>query len=116
MIADLFASMSLIAQAADATNSQQAPGWTQIVYLLIFVAIFYFILIRPQMKAKKDHETLISSVKTGDKIITTGGILGIVSNVKDKTVIVKIADNVKIELLKGHIATITKESAVTTES
>jgi preprotein translocase subunit YajC len=112
MIADLLvASTSLIAQAADASNGQQAPGWTQIVPFIFIIGFFYFILIRPQMKAKKEQETLISSIKTGDKVITSSGILGNIANVKDKTVIVKIADNVKIELLKSHVTTVIKDDA-----
>lgn len=106
----------IIAQAADATKADQAPGWAQFVPFIFIIAIFYFVLIRPQMKAKKEQDKLISTTKTGDKVITTGGILGTVANVKDKTLIVKIADNVKIEVLKTHIATVTKPESATVES
>ncbi|PAW76343.1 MAG: preprotein translocase subunit YajC [Verrucomicrobia bacterium Tous-C9LFEB] len=106
---------SFLAQAADATNGQQAPAWVQFVPFIFIIAIFYFVLIRPQMKAKKEQEILISSAKTGDKVITSGGLVGVISNVKDKTVIVKVGD-VKLEVLKTHLTTITKPENATSES
>ena len=67
--------------------------------------IFYFLLIRPQQKKQKELQTLVSSLKTGDKVVTNGGIHGIVANVKDgATLSLKIADNVKIEVDKSAIA------------
>jgi preprotein translocase subunit YajC len=102
----LFSSLSL----AQATPAPQ-PFWAQMVPFVLIIAIFYFVLIRPQMKAKKDQETLISLAKTGDKIVTTGGIIGTIANVKESSVMIKVADNVKIEVLKNHIASITKSDA-----
>lgn len=117
MTADLvLTTTSFLAQAANATNGDQAPVWAQFVPFLFIIAIFYFVLIRPQMKAKKEQETLISSAKTGDKVVTTGGIVGVIANVKDKTVIVKVADNVKLEILKTHLASITKPENAPAES
>lgn len=76
--------------------------------ILIFI-IFYFLLIRPQHKKQKEHQNMLSAIQKGDKIITTGGIHGIVTNVKDNIVAVKIAENVKINVSKGCITTIKKE-------
>jgi preprotein translocase subunit YajC len=73
--------------------------------------IFYFLLIRPQQKKAKELQSLIASIKTGDKVVTTGGIHGIVSNVKDgSTLSLKVADNVKIEVDKSAIATVDRSS------
>ena len=117
MTVDFFlTATSFFAQAADASAGQQAPGWTLLVYGALFFGMLYFMMIRPQQQAKKQQDALISSVKTGDKVITTGGILGTISNVKDKSVIVKVADNVKIEFLKTHIASVTKNENATAES
>lgn len=96
----------LLAQAADPAQAQ--PFWAQMIPFVLILAIFYFVLIRPQIKAKKEQEILISSAKTGDRVITTGGIVGTIANVKDKTVLVKVADNVKIEVLKSALSSITK--------
>ncbi len=86
------------------------------MYIPLFVAMIYFALIRPQQQAKKKAEETIKSAKTGDKIVTTSGIHGVITNVKDSTVILKIADNVKIEVEKSHIDKITRaETAPSSE-
>ena len=76
-------------------------------FAFIFI-IFYFLLIRPQQKRQKEHQRLLSDLKTGDKVITTSGIHGLIANVKDTTFLVKIADNVKIEVDKNAIASVSK--------
>ena len=63
--------------------------------------IFYFLLIRPQQKRQKQTKQMISNLKSGDRVITSAGIYGTISGVKDNTFIVKIAENVKIEILKS---------------
>ena len=93
------------APAASDTSAAQgsASGWPPFMYLLIILAMVYFALIRPQSQAKKKQEETIKGAKTGDKIVTTSGIHGVITNVKDTTVIVKVADNVKLEIEKTHI-------------
>jgi len=76
-------------------------------FILIFV-IMYFIMIRPQMRRQKEQQKLIGTLKTGDKVVTNSGIHGLIANVKDSTVIVKVADNVKIEMEKSAIANVAK--------
>ena len=76
-------------------------------FAFIFI-IFYFLLIRPQQKRQKEHQRLLSDLKTGDKVITTSGIHGLIANVKDTTFLVKVADNVKIEVDKNAIASVSK--------
>ena len=83
----------------------------QFLPLIIIAVLFYFLLIRPQQKKQKEHEKLVSGVKTGDKIVTAGGIHGIVANVKESTFLVKVADNVKIEFDKSAITSVTKAEA-----
>ena len=73
-------------------------------------AIFYFMVFRPQSQRAKDQEAIVKGVKTGDKVITAAGIHGMVANVKETTVILKIADNVKIELEKSSIGTVVKRT------
>ena len=76
-------------------------------FAFIFI-IFYFLLIRPQQKRQKEHQRLLSDLKTGDKVVTSSGIHGLIANVKDTTFLVKIADNVKIEVDKNAIASVSK--------
>jgi len=82
-----------------------------IVPMICIFAIFYFLAIRPQSQRQKQQEALIKAVKTGDKIITASGIHGMVSNVKETTLIVKIADNVKIELEKSSVASVKRDDS-----
>ena len=71
----------------------------------IFI-IMYFVMFRPQKKRQEQQQKLVSSLKTGDRVVTNGGIHGLISNVKETTVIVKVADNVKIEMEKSAITTV----------
>ncbi len=80
-----------------------------IPFIFIFV-IMYFVLLRPQMKRQKDQQRLISTLKTGDRVVTNAGIHGLISNVKETTVIVKVADNVKIEMEKSAVTNILKSA------
>ena len=82
-----------------------------VMMLLIFV-IFYFILIRPQKQKQKKLEEQRNALRSGDKVITAGGIHGLVTNVKAYSVTLKIADNVKVEFEKASIGTvISKDNA-----
>ena len=76
--------------------------------IVIIFIIFYFLLIRPQKKAQDDHKKMVVAIKKNDEVITGGGIHGTVVNVKDSTVVLKVDDNVKIEIQKGSIASIKK--------
>ena len=75
------------------------------------IVIMYYVMIRPQSKRQKEHQRLISSLKTGDRIVTGSGIHGMITNVKDTTVTVKVADNVKIEMEKSAVTTVLKTEA-----
>ena len=72
-------------------------------YMLIFFALFYFLMIRPQMRKEKERKKMISEMKTGDRVIFCGGMLGTVTNIKEQVLIVKIADNVKVEVARGAV-------------
>jgi len=74
-------------------------------FIFIFI-IMYFVMFRPQKKRQEQQQKLISALKTGDRVVTNGGIHGLISNVKETTVIVKVADNVKIEMEKSAITTV----------
>jgi len=73
--------------------------------ILIFV-IFYFMLIRPQQKKAKEHKAMLENLKKGDKVITSGGEYGVIEEVKTNTVVVKIAENVKVKYGKPYIAAV----------
>jgi preprotein translocase subunit YajC len=70
----------------------------------------YFVMIRPQKKRQEQQQKLIGNLKTGDRVVTSAGIHGLISNVKETTVLVKVADNVKIEMDKSAITNVLKEA------
>ena len=87
------------------TTTGAAGMSSSIIMLVAMLAIFYFMLIRPENKRKKEAEQMRSSVKTGDKIVTIGGITGTVVNVKDSRIVLETgADQVRIELEKWAIS------------
>ena len=96
-------------------GQQQPPFWTSLVPLALLVVVFYFVLIRPQQKKQKQHSELLKAVRAGDKVVTTGGIVGIVTSVKEKTLAIRSAD-AKFEVTKSAIAEITERSGDSSES
>ncbi len=90
------------------TQAGQGPGGGLLSFLpliLIFV-IFYFMLIRPQQKRAKEHKAMLDNLKKGDKVVTSGGEYGVVEEVRTNTVVLKIAENVRVKYGKGYIASI----------
>jgi preprotein translocase subunit YajC len=81
----------------------QGSGMLMMGYMAIIFALFYFMMIRPQMKREKERKKLIENIKAGDRILFCGGLLGVVASVKDNAFVVKIADNVKIEIARGAV-------------
>ena len=75
------------------------------IFMIIAIfAVMYFLMIRPQQRQKKQHQSMLSQLSKGDKIVTTGGIHATVVGVKDSTIIAKIAENVKVELNRSSIS------------
>jgi len=90
---------------------QQAPGGIEsllssIVPFLLIIVIFYFLILRPQQKRQKERVKLLDSLKKGDKIITAGGLHGTVEGIEDKSILVKVADNVKLKMERSAVSTI----------
>jgi preprotein translocase subunit YajC len=80
--------------------SQLMP--TLVMFAAMF-AIFYFLMIRPQQKQKQQRERMLSAIKRGDRVVTTGGLYGTVTNLADKTVTLRVADQVKLEFERSAI-------------
>lgn len=102
---------------AQATGAAQAPGVAGMFVPMICVfVIMYFLVLRPQQQQRKKLQEMVDNMKTGDAVVTTGGIHGIVSNMKDgNTLMLKVADNVRIEVDKSAIASVLKEVKVSLE-
>ncbi len=82
--------------------AQQSP-WMSFMPFILIIVVFYFFMIRPQMKKQKDLRKYREALKKGDKVITTGGIYGKVSEIKDAYVVVEIANEVKVRIDKSAI-------------
>lgn len=83
---------------------------TQIVFFAAIFAIFYFLLIRPQQKQKRDREQMLATLKRGDRIVTTSGLHGTVTGLGEHTVTVRVADQVKLEFDRSSVGRILVES------
>jgi preprotein translocase subunit YajC len=79
---------------------------TSLLPLVMIFVVFYFLLIRPQQKKAKEHKQMLDNIKKGDKVITSGGIYGLVESVATNTLVLKVAENVKVKVGKGYIATV----------
>ncbi|MDP2941436.1 MAG: preprotein translocase subunit YajC [Candidatus Omnitrophota bacterium] len=80
----------------------------QLFPLILIFIVFYFLLIRPQKSKEKEHQKTLANLAKNDEVVTTGGIHGTIVNVKDKTITLRIDDNVKIELEKNCVAYVKK--------
>ena len=95
-----------IAYAADAVQGTTPPNpLVQFMPIILMFVIFYFLLIRPQQKKAKELQTLIANLKKGDKVVTTGGILGTISSIQEDYAVLTVGESdTKIEVLKSAIA------------
>ena len=90
-----------------------SEGITQFIPLILIFVIFYFFLIRPQQKRVKEHKIMVESLKRGDEIITSGGIIGTVEKVmQDDRVEVIIGDNVKVQIIRSTITSQLKKEQI----
>jgi len=103
--------LAMAGQTPPGTEQDPRAGLMQMIGMFAVLGLmFYFMLIRPQQKQRKEQENLMKNLKTGDKILMSNGIIGIISNVKEKTLMVKIADNVKIEVLRTAVGSVLQKS------
>ena len=100
--------IKMIAQTAAPAAGGGFP--TQLLVMGLMFGGLYFLLIAPQRKKQKEHEKLLSTLQSGDEVITSAGIYGVITNVKDDRFVVRIADNTKIEVGKGFIQAVTKKT------
>ncbi len=96
--------MDFFIENAYAQGAQQGDSTSFIIMMVLMFAAFYFLLIRPQQKKQKAHAELVSNLKTGDEVLTAGGILGKITGVSDHYAIVKISDNTEIKIQKASVS------------
>jgi len=96
------------AQAGDAASG----GLLSFLPLIVIFAVFYFMLIRPQMKRSKEHKQLVSQLSKGDEVITNGGLLGKITDVSESFVTLELADNLQIKLQRQAVANVMPKGTI----
>jgi preprotein translocase subunit YajC len=97
------------AMAPASGGSSEGSLISTLVMFGLIIAIFYFLILRPQQKRQKDRQKMLDAVKKGDKVVTAGGMHGTVAGLDDKTVLLQVSDNVKMKFDRSAIGNILKE-------
>ena len=96
------------AQAAAPVSPAGGPAIMSFLPIIFLAGAMYFLMIAPQRKKQKAHEKMVAALKSGDEVVTTGGMYGTITNVKDDRFVLRIAENTKIEVAKGFIQSVVK--------
>jgi preprotein translocase subunit YajC len=99
-----FEGIALAQQAANAQGGTQEVLFTTVIPLALLFGIFYFLIIRPQTKKAAEHARMVSSLKRNDEVVTTGGLIGRVTEIGDRVLVVEIAPNVRVRVERSQIA------------
>lgn len=89
-----------------------ASGFAPFIPMILIFVVFYFLLIRPQQKKAKAHQEMINNLKKGDRVITSGGMYGLVTGLDEGTATIEIADKVRVKVTRGSVAALAQESSV----
>ena len=99
-----------IASIFFAEGEQSGGGLGMFLPMIVIFVLFYFMLIRPQRRQQKEHQLKLMALTTGDEVVACGGIHGLITNVAERTVTLKIADNVKIKIERQSVLSILKKA------
>lgn len=91
---------------AAAPDASTESTLTSLVPLILIFVIFYFLLLRPQMKRSKEHKQMVASLAKGDEVVTTGGLLGKISKIDDAFIVVEIAQDVKVQVQRTAVTSV----------
>ena len=108
---DFFISSAFAQDAAT-----QSGGLISFLPLIVIFALFYFMLIRPQMKRAKEHKQLVAGLQKGDEVVTSGGLLGKITQIEDSFVSVKVAENVEIKVRRHAVASVMPKGTLKEQS
>jgi preprotein translocase subunit YajC len=103
-------SISFVLWALAPAPAAGSGGLGMLLPILLFIPLLYFMMIRPQQKRQKQWQEMLGSIKSGDRVTTSGGIRGIILSIKDDAIIIRVApDNLKLEVAKTAIASVTTQ-------
>ena len=106
--------MIVVANTAPAASPEASPFQFPIMMLILF-AIMYFLMIRPQKRREKERKEMLDNVQSGSRVLLTSGIIGQVTNVKENTVVIRIAENTKVEAVRAAISQILEKDEIPSE-
>lgn len=95
---------------AQQSSPPPGAGMTQLLFLGLMFAAMYFLMIAPQRKKQKEHEKMLKAIAAGDEIVTAGGVYGQVVSVKEDRLVVRIAENTRVELGRNFVSTVVKKA------
>ncbi len=78
--------------------------WTMLIFVVLLFGLMYFVMIRPQRKRQKEHRRLIEELQRGDRVVTAGGIHGVIENISEDTVIIKVESGATMRVAKGSVS------------
>ena len=89
-----------------ATDGEEGAGsiWPMIIFLVIIFGLFYLVLIRPQRRRQKEHETFVQELQKGDRVITAGGIYGTIDSMSEDSIVIKVEGGTTIRVARGSVA------------
>ena len=88
----------------EAAEGEGGFDWTIIIFLVVIFAIFYFIMVRPQRKRQKEHEHLVQTLNKGDRVVTAGGIYGVIESLSDDSIVIKVESGSTIRVARGSVS------------
>lgn len=95
--------LSLLAAAAPAATAAEPPAYLQFLPLIAMAGIFYFLILRPQMRRQKEQQVKIAGLKKGDQVVTAGGLIAKVIKVEDQTVDLELGPNVRVRAVRATL-------------
>jgi len=106
--------LDFLVSSAWAAPAQQEPSLASFLPLIVLFAVFYFLLIRPQLKQAKQHKLLVNELTKGDEVATSGGLLGKIKEVGDNFVAIEIAKDTEVKIQKQAITTVLPKGTLKT--
>jgi preprotein translocase subunit YajC len=85
-------------------GAQQTDPWVLIIFLVVIFALFYFVMIRPQRKRQKQHDTMVRELQRGDRVVTAGGIFGTVESLSEDSIVIKVESGASLRVARGSVA------------
>ena len=104
--------MDFLIASAYAQDASSQGGLMSFLPLILIFAVFYFMLIRPQMKRAKEHKKLVAELSKGDEVVTNGGLLGKITEVSDSFVTLELADNIEIKLQRQAVTNVMPKGTI----